>query len=256
MLAGKNAIVTGGAGAIGAEISRQLIAAGASVLVADVDLAGATRVASTLGERARGCRLDVTSEHEWAQCVEHLNSELGPLDILVNNAGILLVRSIAETTLADFRRVMAVNVEGVFLGLKTALQAMGTRGGRIVNISSLAGLIGVPFQLAYNTSKGAVRLMTKSAAMEAASLGYPITVNSVHPSIVESPMADAGYHIHTHPEQASKMRSSVPLGRFARAEEVAGAVLYLLSDAAAYMTGSELVLDGGTTAGAAVKQPK
>lgn len=253
-LEGRVALVTGAARGLGAATAKALAAAGAKIAVTDV-LDGAETAAAVGGAYKHH---DVTSEDDWIAAVAFARAEFGGLDILVNNAGVFWQRPIALTALEDFRRMQQVNVEGVFLGLKHATPAIAERaqkwdgGGSIVNLSSVAGIVGAPMTLAYNASKGAVRLMTKAAALEFAAL--KVRVNSVHPGIIDTPMmAQAASDI----ERASGQRSNDiferfaqahPLGRLGRDIDIANAVKFLASDAAAFMTGSEVVVDGGMTA--------
>jgi len=253
-LSGKVALVTGGARGLGAATARAVATEGAAVAISDVDAAAARATAGMLeadGLRAIGFGHDVTDEASWAEAVEAVQARLGPLDVLVNNAGVLLVKSIAETTLADFRHVSAVNTDGVFLGIKHAFAAMGERGGAIVNLSSVAGLMGAANQLAYHASKGAVRLMTKSAAMEAASLGWPIRCNSIHPGVMDTAMTQTHYGLGSDNEATAGMLQMMPAGRFGTPEDVAWAAVYLASEEASYVNGTELVVDGGFMAGRA-----
>jgi NAD(P)-dependent dehydrogenase (short-subunit alcohol dehydrogenase family) len=256
-LNGRVALVTGGARGIGAASARALAAAGAKVVVSDVDDGNA--VASAIG--GAFIRHDVTSEAAWVETVAFAQKTFGGLDILVNNAGIFWAKPIVTTTLEEFRHMQQINVEGVFLGMKHAIPAIAARaqqwdgGGAIVNISSVAGLVGSALTCAYNASKGAVRLMTKSAALECAGGGLKIRVNSVHPGVIETPMAHKliGEFSLASGEGDNSTRQRVtemhPLGHLGRDIDVANAVKFLASDAAAFMTGSEVVVDGGITAG-------
>lgn len=255
-LEGRVALVTGGARGLGAAAARALAGAGAMVIVSDVGDGEAT--ATSIG--GAYIRHDVTSEADWVAAIAFTKDKFGGLDILVNNAGVFWVRPISMTTLDDFRRMQAVNVDGVFLGIKHAIPAIAERahrwdgGGSIINISSVAGLVGSANTLAYNASKGAVRLMTKGAAMECADLKLKIRVNSIHPGIIDTPMMEGaintiskatGADVET---ERARMARRHPLGRVGRDTDIANAVLFLASDASAFMTGSEVVVDGGMTA--------
>ena len=188
-------------------------------------------------------RLDVTSESDWERAVGAVTEELGALDVLVNNAGIYHRAPVEDTTLEEWERVMEVNARGVFLGTKYAIPAMRrSGGGSIVNMSSVAGLVGSRTQSVYNASKGAVRLLTKSTAVQYAAEG--IRANSVHPGVIATDMMNEV--IRTEEERATRM-SLTPIGRFGTAEDVAHGVLFLASDEASYVTGAELVIDGGLT---------
>ena len=255
-LDGRVALVTGAARGIGAATARALAEAGAKVVVGDVGDGVAT--ADEIG--GAYIKHDVTSEESWAAAVEFAQSAFGGLDILINNAGVFWQRPIGKTSLEDFRAMQQVNVEGVFLGLKHCIPAIAERaqrwdgGGAIVNLSSIAGLVGSPNTLAYNASKGAVRLMTKSAALECAQQGLKVRVNSVHPGIIDTPMmAKAAEDITAATGQgANSIRERFerfhPMGRMGRDTDIANAIRFLASDAAAFMTGAELVVDGGMTA--------
>ena len=188
-------------------------------------------------------RLDVTSEADWESAVAAVMGELGALDVLVNNAGIYNRALVEDTTLEEWERVMDVNSTGVFLGTKHAIPAMRrSGGGSIVNMSSVAGLVGSRTQTVYNASKGAVRLLTKSTAVQYAADG--IRANSVHPGVIETDMMKEV--VRNEDERATRM-SLTPIGRFGTAEDVAHGVLFLASDEASYVTGAELVIDGGLT---------
>ena len=189
--------------------------------------------------------LDVTSEGSWANAIATTVARFGKLDILVNNAGVGAAGLVEDTTAADWDRVMEVNAKGVFLGTKAALPALKqTGGGSIINISSQLGIVGSDHSSPhYQASKGAVRLFTKNTAMQYAK--DRIRVNSVHPGPIVTPMTETG---RSNPENYSRMLSKIPMGRYGRPEEVAMGVLYLASDEASFVTGSELVIDGGWTA--------
>ncbi len=254
-VAGKVALVTGGASGIGAETARILAGHGAAVAVADLDEKGGQEVAAeiqSMGGQACFSALDVTSEEDWTAAVASTVEHFGGLHIVVNGAGIEIMAKIADTSLADFHRVMAVNVDGVFLGIKQAMPAMReSGGGSIINISSIAGIRGYSRQIAYVASKGAVRLMTKAAAAEAAYYGYNVRVNSVHPGAIDTPMVHGMMAHHDAEGQAAameKMRQMHPIGRMGQPIDIANAILFLASDASSFMTGSEVVVDGGITA--------
>jgi NAD(P)-dependent dehydrogenase (short-subunit alcohol dehydrogenase family) len=252
----KVALVTGAGRGLGAETARAMAGEGAWVAVSDVDASSAQLLAEELrshGAKAIGLAHDVSSEASWTEVMGRVGGELGPLDVLVNNAGVLLVKSIVDTTLDDFHRVASVNVDGVFLGIKNAFAAMGERGGVIINLSSVAGLIGAGNQLAYHASKGSVRLMTKCAAMEAATLGWPIRCNSIHPGVMDTPMTQIHYGLGADNANTAAMLTLVPSGRFGTPADIAWAAVYLASDEAGYVNGAELVVDGGFTAGRAIR---
>lgn len=255
-LDGKVALVTGGARGIGAEISEALAQAGAAVLVTDV-LEGPGRETveriRKAGGKADFQKHDVTNEAQWESAVAFAVKTFGGLSVLVNNAGIETAALITQCELDDFKRVMDVNVNGVFLGHKHALRVMKA-GSSIVNMSSVAGMIGTTAHVAYHASKGAVRLMTKAAAIECAQLGTGVRVNSVHPGIVATDMGTNFVkdfvNLGLAPDYAAAeaaVKGLHPMG-FGEPRDVASAVIFLASDAAKWMNGSELVIDGGLTA--------
>jgi NAD(P)-dependent dehydrogenase (short-subunit alcohol dehydrogenase family) len=259
-LDGKVALISGAARGIGAAIAEALAQSGAAVMITDVlEKEGRETAAriSKAGGKAAFQKHDVTQEAQWEAAVAATVKQFGKLDVLVNNAGIETAALLTQCTVEDFRRVMDVNVTGVFLGVKHAVRAMSAagKGGAIVNMSSVAGLIGTTAHIAYHSSKGAVRLMTKAAAIECAQLGTGIRVNSVHPAIVATDMGTKFIQdfvdLKLAPDYAAAetaFKAAHPLGRFGEPADVANAVIYLASDAAKWVTGTELVLDGGYTA--------
>ncbi len=256
-VAGKVALVTGGGSGIGRGCARLLAAEGARVMVSDLDHATAQAVAAEVGDDARDLTLDVRDELGWRRGIATTLEAHGRLDILVNAAGRLNLASIEDESLTDFRELQAVNVEGVFLGCKFAIDAMrrttidkSEPGGSIINLSSVSGLIGGHNLAAYNASKGAVRLLTKSVALYCARKARGVRCNSVHPAFIDTPMVDrlVGAVSGDPEEVREKLAQMVPLGRIGTVDDVAYAVLYLASDESAFMTGSELVIDGGMTA--------
>lgn len=253
-LDGRIALVTGAGKGLGEAAARALAAAGAKVITTDI--AAPEDLADAIGGIAMA--QDVTSEDQWIATMANIRKKAGGLDILVNNAGVFLTKSITETTLEEWRFVQAVNVEGVFLGHKHAIPLLAERapkwrgGAAIVNLSSVAGLRGSALVSAYNASKGAVRLLTKGAAIELAAAR--IRVNSIHPGIIETDMgrglvsdfsaaAGAGEN-----EMRAQLSTMHPWGSFGEAQNVADAVVFLASDRAAFTTGAELTVDGGLSA--------
>ncbi len=259
---GRVALVTGGARGIGAAVAEALARCGAAVLVTDVlEDAGKSIVADICesGGRAEFLGHDVTSEEQWEAATSAVTRLFGGYDILVNNAGIETAALASQCTLEDFKRVQDVNVNGVFLGVKHAVRAMSPggpagKGGTIVNMSSVTGIIGTAAHIAYHSSKGAVRLLTKAAAIECAALKSGIRVNSIHPGIVDTAMGNNFVKDYVDlglaPDLASAqetIQSLHPMG-YGTVEDVACAVLYLASEAARWVNGAELVIDGGLTA--------
>jgi NAD(P)-dependent dehydrogenase (short-subunit alcohol dehydrogenase family) len=255
---GKVAYVTGGASGIGAACALTLAREGAKVVVSDLDDARGNAVASEIaaaGGTAAFLHQDVTDEADWPDAVAMAERRFGRLDILVANAGIAIFGPAIDMSLADFRRQNAVNVEGVFLSMKYAIPAMRrSGGGSIIVMSSIAGLRGSAGLAAYSASKGAVRFLAKSLALECAAAGDGIRVNSVHPGIILTPLwskaaTPAGGGLNAAPDPVEIGRASVPLGVASDPQEIANGVLFLASDASRHMTGAELVIDGGMTAG-------
>lgn len=245
---GKVALVTGAGseGGLGAAAAARLAEEGATVWLTDVDEAGAAARAAEIGGSARAARQDVTVEAEWDALVDRIVAESGGIDILVNNAGIAVLRAIDVITAEEFARQMDVNMTSVFLGTRAAVAAMrkGGRGGSIVNISSVAGLVGIPAVSAYAASKAGVRLFGKAIAMETAKEG--IRVNSVHPGMIWTAMQKVA--IQDNPDQYDLITAGIPMGRMGEPVDIANMVLFLASEEARYITGAEFVVDGGMTA--------
>jgi NAD(P)-dependent dehydrogenase (short-subunit alcohol dehydrogenase family) len=253
------ALVTGGASGIGRATALLLAAEGAAVMIADRDTDGASQVARAVREAGRvasASALDVTDETAWERTLDQLLAEFRRLDVAVNCAGVVLSKALTDTTLAEWRSVLAVNLDGAFLGTRAAIRAMRPwRRGSIVNVSSSAGVRAIPGAAAYCASKAGLDLLTRVAARECAAEGLLVRVNAVLPGCVTTPIwrqmpiwaelvAQAGGE-----EGAwQALARSVPLKRYATPEEVAHAILYLASDESAYVTGTELIIDGGLTA--------
>lgn len=246
-LEGKVALVTGASVGIGAAVARRFAAEGASVTLTDVRVEEGAALSGALnadGGRTCFVPLDVASESQWTQAVARVIETLGAPTVLVNNAGIYARRLVEETSASDFDRMLEVNVKGVFLGTKAVLGAMrAAGGGSIVNLSSVAGIIGSAYSSDYNASKGAVRILTKCTAVQYAKDG--VRCNSVHPAPIDT---DMGWEAMPAGEIHDQRLREIPLGRMGTADEVANAILFLASDESSYVTGSELVVDGGFTA--------
>ena len=244
-LEGKVAIISGGARGMGAAEARIFAREGASVVIGDLLEEEALKVVAEIGEaggKALFVNLDVTDESSWQSLVEEAVERFGKVDILVNNAAILRTQGLLETTEEIWDEVMDVNTKGTFLGTKSVIPAMRKAGGgSIINISSGAGITGSLRNTAYHASKGAVRIFTKSAAIQYA--GENIRVNSVHPGPVDTDML-----AFSSAAPGARRPEDVPLGRYGRPKEVAHGVLYLASDESSFVTGSEVVIDGGRTA--------
>ncbi len=249
-VSGKVALVTGGASGLGKATAAALAREGAKVVVADVNEAGAKQLAGELGGAALALRLDVTSEADWQRAIAETLRAFGALHVLVNNAGIVVVRSIEDTSVEELRRVLAVNVEGVFLGCKHAIPAMRAAGsGSIINLSSAAGLVGTPPFAAYSASKGAVRLLTKTVAAHCMLLGYPIRCNSIHPGGMDTPMVrELGSGVVGAGPSTLAVLGKMATGPGGQPEDVANLALFLASDEAKHLNGSEIAIDGGMTA--------
>ncbi|NKQ52978.1 glucose 1-dehydrogenase [Amycolatopsis sp. K13G38] len=247
-LEGKTAIITGAARGQGAAAARRFVEEGAKVMIADVLDEEGKALADEIGALYQ--HLDVSAEEDWTAAVERAVTEFGGLTVLVNNAGVLHFSELAKTTLADYERIIRINQIGTFLGMRSVVEPMTEAGtGSIINLSSVEGLAGMPFLVAYTASKFAIRGMTKVAALELGERG--IRVNSVHPGMIDTKMvsdAAGGAEIDT-----SWVRKKVALGRVGQPGEIAQMVVFLASDESSYSTGAEFVADGGATATHALK---
>lgn len=245
-LAGKVALVTGGASGIGKATARLMAREGADVLVADINETTGRAVAEEIGGRFH--KLDVSDEADWVETMATVAAEQGRLDVLVNNAGISPHDTIENLDLDIWRRIHGIVAESVALGCKHGLPLLKeSDAAAIVNLSSVAGMIGASNYASYGAAKAAVRNLTKSVAMLCADRGYGIRANSVHPGSIDTPILDADKA--KYGERAITAREqSIPLGRLGQAEEVAYAILFLASDEASFVTGTELIVDGGFTA--------
>ena len=246
-LQGKVALISGGARGQGAVEARLFAQEGAKIVIADLLEDAGRQVEAEINETGGECLflpLDVTSETNWQEVVAATLARFGQLDILVNNAGIYRTERVEETSPELWDQIMDINAKGVFLGAKAVIPEMRRNGGgSIINISSVAGLVGSQMSAAYGSSKGAVRIFTKATAIQYAADG--IRSNSIHPGIIETPMTA---HLLADDEQYRERLGRTPLGRIGRPEDVAYGALYLASDESSFVTGSELVIDGGRTA--------
>jgi len=263
-LDGKVALLSGAARGIGGETAKLMAAAGAKVVIGDLlDAQGAATVAEIrqAGGQAEYIHLDVTSEADWQAAIARATSRFGKLDILVNNAGVFTGLSIEEATLADWQKLVAVNMTGVFLGTKLCAPALreaakaSPHGSAIVNLASIAGLVGSALDPLYSMTKGGVTLFTKSTAIEFGRKGYRIRVNSIHPGVIQTEMGEQTFvararRTGTNDTQPARdlVTSTIPWGRLGVPDDIAKGILFLASDDAAYMNGAGLVVDGGFTA--------
>ena len=258
-LAGKVALVTGAGMGLGAAIAEAMVREGASVICADINRDATEAVADALqnaGGKAAFQELDVTDEAAWDAVVQQTQKVFGGLDIVVNNAGVAPVgKMIEDLTLAEWRRTLSIDLDSVFLGCKYAIRAMKEKGGSIINVSSIMGIVATDKGADYCAAKGGVRLLTKAAAVECATAGYNIRVNSIHPGFIDTPLVKGA--IARGVEQGSMGSDNEayellamlhPLGRLGYPKEIADAAIFLASGESSFMTGSEVVVDGGYTA--------
>jgi len=252
-LDGKVAFLSGAARGIGGATAKRMVEAGAKVVIGDVlDEVGA-RHAQSIG--ATYVHLDVTQEASWAAAMDATIKAHGKLDVLVNNAGIFVGKGVEDASLDDWHRLVAVNLTGVLLGTRAALPHLKKTKGNIVNLASIAGLVGSQLDPLYSLTKGGVTLFTKSAALEFARKGYRVRVNSIHPGVIQTDMGDQTFvsrarNLATNDVDAVRdiARKTHPIGRLGVPEDIAKGILYLASDDSAFMTGAGLVVDGGLTA--------
>jgi len=249
---GKIALVTGAGLGLGRAAALMLAREGARVIVTDVKDAEGAAVADEIvasGGEAMFISHDVASAADWKRVIAATLSRFGGLDILVNNAGVALAANIEDTTEEQWRWLMSINLDGVFFGTQQAIAVMKAKGGSIINLSSIEGLIGDPNLAAYNASKGGVRIFTKSAALHCAKAGYKIRVNSIHPGYIWTPMVENYLKAQTDPEAARTAVAGLhPLGHLGEPNDIAYGIVYLASDESKFVTGAELVIDGGYTA--------
>ena len=247
-VADKVVLVTGAGSGIGRATAKLLAAEGATVIVTDVNRPGGLETVQQIGGRARFEEQDTSKEADWKRIIDDILAREGRLNGLVNNAGIAgpFPSTFESESLEQWRRILSINVEGVFLGCKYGVPALrSSGGGSIVNLSSLAAFLGTPDLSAYGASKGAVRQFTKTVAIDCARKGYKVRCNSVHPGIIITPMGES---ILPNEKARERTRQRVPVGEFGTPEDIAYGVLYLISDESRFMTGAELVIDGGMAA--------
>lgn len=248
-IAGRIALITGGASGLGLATARLFLAEGATVVISDIDAAAGERAASELGAGCHFVAHDVSDESAWQGVVADTVARCGGLHLLVQSAGIGLSKNVTEITLEEWRRVHAIDLDGVFLGCKHAIPAMAASGGgAIVNISSIAGIIAGHNMAAYNSAKAGVRHLSKSVALYCARAGNGIRCNSVHPTFVDTPILDKYKQRFGADEALAKLARQVPLGRVGQPREVAYPILFLCSEEASFITGAELAIDGGISA--------
>ena len=271
-LAGKVALITGGASGLGACAARLFVAEGARVVIADIAEVRGRAVAQSLGAAGHFVGLDVTSEAQWIAAIAETVRQFGAIHVLVNSAGIVLSKTVEEIELEEWRRVHAIDLDGVFLGCKHGVKEIkkhsGTYGGgdhgaggpdapnldttrlggSIINLSSISGIIAGANMAAYNSAKAGVRLLSKSVALHCAKSGYNIRCNSVHPTFIDTPILDE-YRTRMGEEgMQRKLGRQVPIGRLGKPEDVGWALVFLASDESSFMTGSEVIIDGGLSA--------
>jgi NAD(P)-dependent dehydrogenase (short-subunit alcohol dehydrogenase family) len=253
-LQGKIALVTGAAQGLGLAMSRMFVAQGAQVVMTDINTDGVRRAAEDLGTAALALTHDVTNAEQWQQVCAAAVAHFGGLSLLVNNAGIGALGTVESCTLEEWRRVHAIDLDGVFMGCKYALSHIakytadtGTRGS-ILNISSIAGVIAAPDYAAYNSAKAAVMHLTKSVALHCAKSQYAVTCNSIHPVFIDTPILDGVGSGHDHATILNKLGRQIPLGKVGEPDDVAYGAVYLCSDEAKFVTGSALYIDGGISA--------
>lgn len=250
-VAGKVCVVSGGARGLGLAAAEALLAEGAKVLITDIDKAEGQKQAGRLGEHAAFAVHDATDETAWNTVLDGAIERWGRLDVVVNNAGIAVIADIEKSTLDSWQRTLDINLTGVYLGTQAAIARMKSTQGSIVNIASIEGICGEPEIPAYNATKGGVRIFSRSAAIHCARSGYKIRINNVCPGFADTQMVSGALSIMAAQDAeafAARQLSRIPMGRFAEPSEIAAAVLFLASDESSYVTGSDLVVDGGLTA--------
>jgi NAD(P)-dependent dehydrogenase (short-subunit alcohol dehydrogenase family) len=255
-LKGKVALITGGASGLGANAAMLMAQEGARIVVADVAVDRGKAVAEKLGSAGHFVKLDVTSEDNWKSAIAETVTKYGALHVLLNSAGIGLSKTVEDITLEEWRKVHAIDLDGVFLGCKHGVAEIkkhtgresGRLGGSVINISSISGIIAGANMAAYNSAKAGVRLLSKSVALHCAKSGYNIRCNSVHPTFIDTPILDKYRDRFGQEQMQQKLGKQVPIGRLGRPEEVGWALVFLASDESSFMTGSEVIIDGGISA--------
>lgn len=253
-VAGKKAFITGGAQGLGAAAAKKLAAEGAKVALADINLPGAQAVAKEINAAhgagtAFAYALDVTKEDQWIAALAKADQDMGGISVLVNNAGISRGGNIEELSLEDWKLVMSVNVDSVFLGTKHALKYLRqNQPGSIINTSSIAGLIAAHNSPVYNASKAAVWLLSKGIALHCAKQKLDVRSNSIHPTFIDTPILNPLRQAFGKEEAEAKLARQIPLGRIGEPDDVANAILYLASDESRFVTGAEIKIDGGISA--------
>lgn len=244
-------LITGAASGIGLGIAETFLREGATVLLTDIDAENGERQAERLrqqGFNALFQQHDVTDESHWQRVMETVRERWARLDVLVNNAGIAILADVESLTLEQWRRTNAINLDAVFIGTQRAIAAMKERGGSIINVASIEGIIGEPMVPSYNASKGGVRIFTRSAAAHCARRGYPVRINNLCPGYVMTQMISGGLEKaggDVAQQFQGYLQQRIPMGRLGSVEEISNAALFLASDESSYMTGSDLVVDGG-----------
>lgn len=251
----KVALITGAGTGIGYATAHRFAEEGARIVATGLEAGPLETLVAEIkskGGDAIAIVQDVTDEARWGEVIDQAITKFGQLDVLINNAGIGIPGNVEEETLSKWRKTQAVNMEGVFLGTQAAIKVMKGHGGSIINVSSIEGIVGEPDAAAYNASKGGVRIFSKSAAIHCGRMGYNIRVNTLHPGFIETPLTTTNF-VEQFGEEVAKAfvadkESKIPLGKMGQPIDMANGCLFLASDESRYMTGAELVMDGGFTA--------
>lgn len=250
-LEGKVALVTGGASGIGLATVERFVAESAKVMLTDINAQAAAEQAQRLGDAVSAAEQDVADDAHWVQVLDQVMAQWGRLDILVNNAGIAVIGSIEDKADEDWARILDINLRAVMKGTQLGIERMKPNGGSIINVASIEGLVGEPLAVAYNATKGGVRIFSKSAAKHCARQGYNIRINCVCPGFIETPMvggAVAAMDGETAAAFQEEVLRAIPMSRMGQPVEIANGIVFLASDESSFMTGADLVIDGGHTA--------